>query len=120
MKKDYIKNNYANELELIKQNKWSYKPFDNYETPKSIFLKIIEFFKKYNSSENLVIISHEGICRKILYTLEQIKNISLADFENFINNADNNTGSKILEESKKIIVDQNYFYCYNNKEIIRI
>ena len=94
------------------------------ESVKSVFLRTALFLKKYQNEENLILISHGGQCKSLIYSLKLIKdlNIKIDDFYNYIDNLNREEGDKLFLNMSLLLgkFDQNHFYFYNGDECARI
>jgi hypothetical protein len=77
-----------------------------------------DFIEKYKNEENLVIVSHEGVCQSLMYLLEKSKNNT--NLIQFVNDITDEEGNEIVRTMKKVAFNQNYFYSWDGNELIKI
>ena len=110
LKKNYISEKYGEELSQLQNNKWSYSPVENYETNKMVFLRVTKFLNKYKNEKNLVIVTHETICKKLISLLQT--HINFDKLEDYINGLTVEEGEK-LNNTFLGHFDQNYFCSWD-------
>lgn len=110
---------FPEEGKKIKENIWGYK-FEGYESYKDLYLRLAGFIKKYENEKNLVMVSHKGLNRNLMYLIE--KNNEIKNLVEWIENLTDEEGNKLVNDLKNKVksFDQNYFYSWDGKEFVKI
>lgn len=118
--KKIIKILFSEEYRQLKENQWNFN-IKGYENYRHLFMRVMKFIEKYKNEKNLVIVSHSGVNRVLIYSLILKNKIGKSFNLKYLENLSDSEGNKLVGGLNKIeYINQNYFISWNGKIADRI
>lgn len=110
-----IKLLFGDEFEELKKNPWNVS-IKNYESYKSLFIRLSNFLEKYKNEKYLIIVSHSGI-NKVLMLLLSMKKEGKDISASYFNALPEKQGNKLVNELNNFeYFNQNYFFSWDGED----